>query len=141
MSKEDRKKEEKLLNNKKEAQTKKEKEKVQGNLDTFYSIQSGHTIRLAQDLERITGLESRVTILGYVQRGGTPSARDRLLGSELGGAAASIITEGISGVMVSVKGQTTKAVPLESVVGKRRIVPKNHNWIETARRVGTCLGD
>ena len=141
MSKEDRKKEEKLLENKKEAQTKKEKEKVQADLEKFYSFQAGNTIRLAKDLERITGLESRVTILGYVQRGGTPSARDRLLGSELGGAAASIIAEGKSGVMISVKGQTTKAVSLESVVGKRRIVPKNHNWVVTARRVGTCLGD
>jgi 6-phosphofructokinase len=141
MSKGDRKKEEKLLEKEEVAKTKKEKEKAQEDLNKYYSFQSGHTMRLAQDLERITGLESRVTILGYVQRGGTPSARDRLLGSELGTATASIIAEGKSGVMISVKGQTTKAVPLESVVGKRRIVPKNHNWVETARRVGTCLGD
>jgi len=141
MSVEDRKKESELLSEKVQSKNKKDKEKARGALEMFYLEQSGRSIRLSQDLEHLTGLESRVTILGYVQRGGTPSARDRLLGSELGGAAAALIAEGVNGVMVSVKGQTTKPVPLKSVVEKRRIIPDDHIWIETARRVGTCLGD
>jgi len=141
MSKKDRDRETELLNEQQNAESKNEKDTARKELDAFYVNQSGRTVRLAQDLERLTGLESRVTILGYVQRGGTPSAHDRLLGSELGGAAAALISKGEAGVMISVKGQSTKPVPLESVINKRRTVPKGHNWIETARRVGTCLGD
>ena len=141
MSREDRKKEAGLITDKKNAKNKKEKEQANQELERFYAQQSGGSIKLSRDLEKLTGLESRVTILGYVQRGGTPSARDRLLGSELGGAAASLIADGVSGVMVAVKGQSTKPVPLKSVVNKRRTVPEDFNWIETARRVGTCLGD
>jgi 6-phosphofructokinase 1 len=107
----------------------------------FQSGQAGKTIRLTQQLETLTGLESRVTILGYVQRGGTPSAMDRLLGTELGSATADLIAKGIHGVMVAVKGKKTEPVPLKDVVDKRRTVPLDHPWIETARRVGTCLGD
>ena len=141
MSKSDRKEEAQLLADKKGANSKKEKEKARQALDDFYTGQTGRTMRLSQDLEKLTGLESRVTILGYVQRGGTPSSRDRLLGSELGGAAAALISDGISGVMVSIKGQGTKPVDLKSVVDKRKIVPQDHIWVQTARRVGTCLGD
>jgi len=141
MSKADRKKEAELIDQKKNAKNKKEKEEAKNKLEKFYSEQTGGSIKLSRDLEKLTGLESRITILGYVQRGGTPSAHDRLLGSELGASAAAIIAEGKSGVMVSVKGQSMKPVPLKSVVNKRRTVPKDHIWIETARRVGTCLGD
>jgi 6-phosphofructokinase 1 len=123
------------------AENKKEKTKAKEALEAFYAGQSGKTMRLAQDLETLTGLEARVTILGYVQRGGTPSARDRLLGSQLGGAAAALISEGVNGAMVAVKGQEMKPVPLKSVVNKLRTVPTDHIWVDTARRVGTCLGD
>lgn len=141
MTKKDRKQEEQLLADKKGTKDKKEKEKARLALEDFYAAQSGRTMKLSQDLESLTGLESRVTILGYVQRGGTPSARDRLLGSELGTSAAALITEGFSGVMVAVKGQGTKPVDLKSVINKRRTVPEDHIWLQTARRVGTCLGD
>jgi len=141
MSKKDRKREQKLIGEKQGAKDKKEKVNAKKALKDFYVHQSNRTIRLSHDLEQLTGLESRVTILGYVQRGGIPSARDRLLGSMIGTSAAALIAEGKSGVMVSVKGQTTKPVKLETVVNKRRIVPANHLWVKTARRVGTCLGD
>jgi len=141
MSKKDRKREQEIRAEKQGAKDKKEKEKAKKALDEFYEHQSDRTMRLARNLEQLTGLESRVTILGYVQRGGTPSARDRLLGSMIGGSAAALIAEGKSGVMISVKGQTTKPVKLETVVNKRRIVPTDHMWVKTARRVGTCLGD
>lgn len=141
LSVQDRQKEKELLGEKKIAKNKKDKEKIKEKLGAFYTEQANRTINLSHDLERLTGLESRVTILGYVQRGGTPSARDRLLGSELGGAAAAQAAQGKGGVMISVKGQSTKPVQLESVVNIHRLVPSDHIWVETARRVGTCLGD
>ena len=101
----------------------------------------GNTLRLAKQLEELTHLESRLTILGYVQRGGTPSPADRLLATRLGSAAADLISEGVFGVMVAARGDGTEAVPLEKVAGKRKSVPPDHQWIQTARRVGTCLGD
>lgn len=101
----------------------------------------GNTMRLAQQLEHLTHLESRVTILGYVQRGGTPCAADRMLATRLGTACADLIHAGRFGVMVAARGEGTEPVPLEQVAGKRKAVPKDHSWIASARRVGTCLGD
>lgn len=100
-----------------------------------------HVFRLARDLEAMTGLESRVTILGYVQRGGTPCAEDRLLGSRIGTAAAELIADGASGIMVGSQGDGTVAVPLEQVAGNLSLVPLDHPWVRTARDVGTGLGD
>jgi 6-phosphofructokinase 1 len=102
---------------------------------------AGNTLRLAGELERLTGLESRVTILGYVQRGGTPSAADRLLATRLGTVAAELIHSGASGVMVAARGDGTEPVPLELVAGKRKMVPIDHPWVQAARNLGTCLGD
>jgi ATP-dependent phosphofructokinase / diphosphate-dependent phosphofructokinase len=102
---------------------------------------AGNSLRLAQQLESLTGLESRVTILGYLQRGGIPSAADRLLATRLGTACADLIQQGIYGVMVAARGDSYEPVPLRDVVGKRLTVPRDHYWIESARSVGTCLGD
>jgi 6-phosphofructokinase 1 len=97
-------------------------------------------MRLAKQLEELTSLEARVTILGYVQRGGTPSVADRLLATRLGTACAGFINEGVFGVMVAARGDGVKAVPLAEVAGRLKTVPANHQWLEAARRVGTCLG-
>lgn len=80
-------------------------------------------------------------LLGHLQRGGTPSAADRLLATRLGTACAALINEGVYGIMVAARGDSTESVPLEQVVGKRKTVPLDHPWIESARYVGTCLGD
>jgi 6-phosphofructokinase 1 len=101
----------------------------------------GNTLRLAKQLEELTQLESRVTILGYVQRGGTPSAADRILATRLGSACGDLIHEEHFGVMVAARGDGTEPVPLDKVAGKRKCVPPDHSWIQTARHVGTCLGD
>jgi len=103
--------------------------------------QREHTFRLARQLEAATGLESRVTILGYVQRGGTPCGADRLLATRLGAAAADLVARGEFGCMVAARGNGTEAVPLEDVAGKVKLVPADHDWIEAARKVGTGLGD
>jgi len=100
----------------------------------------GNTLRLAKQLEELTHLESRVTILGYVQRGGTPSAADRILATRLGSACGDLIHEEHYGVMVAARGDNTEPVPLEKVAGKRKCVPADHTWVQTARHVGTCMG-
>jgi 6-phosphofructokinase 1 len=102
---------------------------------------AGNTMRLARELEELTGLESRVTILGYLQRGGTPSAADRLLATRLGTGCADLIKKGRYGVMVAARADETRPVPLEEVSRRLKFVPPDHPWVGTARRVGTCLGD
>ncbi len=102
---------------------------------------TGRALGLAEQLEKLTGLESRVTILGHLQRGGTPSAADRFLATRLGTACADLVAKQKFGVMVAARGEGTKPVPLEEVVGKRKTVPLDHPWVEAARALGTCLGD
>jgi 6-phosphofructokinase 1 len=99
------------------------------------------TLELSEQLETLTGLESRVTILGHLQRGGTPSAADRLLATRLGTACAALIHEGVFGVMVAARGDGTEPVPVGDVVGKRRTVPLDHSWVQTARDIGVSLGE
>ena len=123
------------------AKTETERQAARLELGTLDAHHDGNTMRLARQLEELTGLESRVTILGYVQRGGTPSPADRLLATRLGTACADFIARGILGVMVAARGDGVAPVPIEEVAGKVRTVPPDHPWVETARRVGTCLGD
>lgn len=103
--------------------------------------QREHTFKLARELEAATGLETRVSILGYVQRGGIPCAADRLLASRLGTAAAAAVAEEHYGCMVAARGEGTELVPLEDVAGKIKLVPADHEWIHTARKLHTGLGD
>src|SRR6185369_6386686 len=119
----------------------KKKEQKQQAQERVAANKPGNSLHLAQQLEELTGLESRLTILGYLQRGGTPSAGDRLLATRLGTACADLINKGEFGVMVAARGDGAKAVPLKEVVGKRKTVPLNHDWIESARSVHTCFGD
>ncbi len=104
-------------------------------------VYADRTLRLAQQLEKETGLEARVTILGHLQRGGTPSAADRVLATRLGTAAADLADAGRFGVMVAARGETTAAVDLDQVAGRIKTVPPDHPWVKTARRVGTNFGD
>jgi 6-phosphofructokinase 1 len=102
---------------------------------------SNVSIRLARQLEELTGLESRLTSLGHLQRGGSPSPTDRLLATRLGTACADLIRRGEYGVMVAVRGEECVPMPLEEVAGNRKVVPPDHPWIESARMVGTSFGD
>lgn len=133
-----------LKEKKQQAKEQKDKEtKAEANdeLNKFSRMRNGHTVRLSQELEEMTGLESRLTILGHLQRGGTPSAADRVLATRLGSSCIHYINEGVTGAMIAVRGEGTEAVPLEDVVGKRSVVPLDHTWLLSARQVGTCLGD
>ncbi len=118
-----------------------EREAANAEIAVLETQHLGNTLRLAHQLEQLTGLESRVSILGYVQRGGTPSPVDRLLATRLGSAAADLVDGGTFGVMVAARGDHTEAIPLEQVAGRRKAVPLDGDWIATARHVGTCLGD
>ena len=109
--------------------------------DAVLAGHRGNAFKLAEGLEAATGLESRVTILGYVQRGGTPNAEDRLLGTLLGGAGADMVARGEYGVTVASQGQAAVPVPLEEVAGNLKTVPLDHPWLGAARHVGTCMGD
>jgi 6-phosphofructokinase 1 len=115
--------------------------KAEAKLAAIEASRTGHTLQLTKQLEELTGLESRLTILGYVQRGGTPSPADRVLATRLGTAAAEYIANGTFGVLVAARGEGTEAVPLKSMVGKRKTVPLDHDWVASARSVGLCFGD
>jgi 6-phosphofructokinase 1 len=104
-------------------------------------VYAERTLRLAHQLERLTGLEARVTILGHLQRGGTPSAADRVLATRLGTAAADLIQQCQYGVMVAARGEATVPVWLEEVAGQVKTVPPDHPWVASARGVGTSFGD
>jgi 6-phosphofructokinase 1 len=141
MSKEDARAWQNAEHKRENARNKVERRAAKLELDGFERKHTGNTWRLARHIEELTRLESRVTILGYVQRGGTPSAADRLLATRLGTACADLIQKGVYGVMVAARGEGTEPVPLEKVAGKLKTVPLEHPWIQSARRVGTCLGD
>ncbi len=125
----------------KRAKTLNEKLEAKREIAALETRHQGNTLRLATQLEELTHLESRVTILGYVQRGGAPCAEDRILATRLGSACADLIDKGEFGVMVAARGHGTEPVPLDQVAGKLNLVPPDHSWVQAARRVATCLGD
>jgi 6-phosphofructokinase 1 len=131
----------KLAAAKAKATSKADKQRANTKLEAFYSEHVNHTLELTRSLEGLTGLESRLTILGHLQRGGTPSAADRLLATRLGTACADAIHRGESGVMVAARGSETTLVPLSETAGSLKLVPPDHAWIATARAVGTGFGD
>ncbi|WP_456407306.1 6-phosphofructokinase [Thiolapillus sp.] len=122
------------------ATSKKDKKDAKEDLAQLSLEYANHTVLLSRQLEQMTGLESRVTILGHLQRGGTPSAADRLLATRLGTACADLIESEHYGVMVAARGDDSIPVPLEKVAGNKKLVPTDHPWVISARRVGTCLG-
>ncbi|MDI6907380.1 MAG: ATP-dependent 6-phosphofructokinase [Thermoanaerobacterales bacterium] len=96
---------------------------------------------VGEQVERLTGMETRVTVLGHLQRGGSPTAFDRLLATRLGAAAVELAAAGRFGQMVCLKGGAVASVPLAEAVGGMRAVPLDGDLIRTARYLGLCLGD
>jgi len=96
--------------------------------------------RVAQKINEETGMETRATVLGYVQRGGIPSASDRILATSLGTAAAELLANGKYGRMVALQGDRIGDVDLSVPEGKVKNVPTDHYMIETAKAVGSCMG-
>ncbi|MCI9016709.1 MAG: ATP-dependent 6-phosphofructokinase [Clostridia bacterium] len=111
---------------------------------------------VAKELENLTGLEARSTTLGYMQRGGTPTAFDRVLSTKYGAKAMELAIEGKFGVLAVLKNGVLDSVSLEEVVGDNKIVgavsgntkesnirkvTMEHDLVKTARNIGICLGD
>jgi 6-phosphofructokinase 1 len=95
---------------------------------------------ISEQIEKGTGLETRETILGYVQRGGSPSAFDRNLATRLGGHATELIAKGQFGKMVCIDGEKTSSVSLEKVAGKLKVVTPDHDLITQGKRMGISFG-
>lgn len=87
-----------------------------------------------------TGLETRQTVLGYLQRGGTPSPEDRILATRFGAYATEMISKKNFGIMVALKNNEMSSVPLQDVIGKKKLVPANHSIILKSQELDVCFG-
>ncbi|RLW69045.1 MAG: 6-phosphofructokinase [spirochete symbiont of Stewartia floridana] len=96
---------------------------------------------IANQIQKNTGFETRETILGYVQRGGCPTARDRVAATEMGSHAAEMIARGEFGQMAAYQGCRLVSVPLAEVAGQTKTVPVESPLVAHARSIGTCFGD
>ena len=95
---------------------------------------------LQQQLEPLVAGEVRTTLLGHVQRGGTPTAFDRVLATRFGYHAAQLVKSGQFGRMVALQGDVCVSVPLADVAGRCRNVPPDHALLQAARALGVLLG-
>lgn len=96
-------------------------------LDAFGHVRLGGVgQQVAEMIEAKTGFETRVTVLGHIQRGGTPTAFDRVLGTRFGVKAVQLIKEGKFGFMASLQGRNIEAVPLKTGVGELKTVSKDY---------------
>jgi phosphofructokinase len=97
--------------------------------------------RIAEDIEKLTGIETRVTVLGHLQRGGRPVPYDRILSTRYGVKAVDLVNEGKFGMMVGLQGDSITAVSLEDAVGKLKTVPTDGELIQIAKSVGVSFGN
>jgi len=130
-----------LVRERDRADSKKDRAEVSEKLRAFHDEHVGHTIRLTRNLEKLTGQETRLTILGHLQRGGTPSASDRVFATWLGTECAEALNAEKFGVMLALQGSVLKQVPISEVAGQKRLVALNHPLINAGRLVGTSFGD
>ena len=96
---------------------------------------------IAQAIQTYTDIETRETVLGYIQRGGSPTPMDRILATQYGAFATKAIADGNFGTMVAIKNNKLTTVPLDEVGGKLRLVEPTHPLIEKARKMGVSFGD
>jgi 6-phosphofructokinase 1 len=96
--------------------------------------------RIARKIQKGTGIETRETVLGYIQRGGNPSPFDRNLATRLGGQASEQIARRQFGHMICMKGNRVDTVPLAEVAGKLKLVPPDHDLIIQGERMGISFG-
>ena len=96
---------------------------------------------LQEALERTTAIEARTVVLGHLQRGGSPTASDRILATQLGAKVVDLIIQGDFGRMVAVQDGKITSVPLQVASGGPRTVPLDHPLVAAARSIGTSFGD
>jgi len=97
--------------------------------------------RIAADLEKLTGLETRVTVLGYLQRGGEPSPSDRILTTRMGVEAVNMIAQGKYNMMAGIVNNQISPIDLAEVAGKCKYVPVDGELVRIARNMGVSFGD
>ncbi len=97
--------------------------------------------RIAKKISKLTGLETRETVLGYLQRGGTPTPMDRILATRYGAHATELIAREDFGKMVALKHGEIISIPFSKVRDKLKTVPPRHSLVLQARNMGTCFGD
>jgi 6-phosphofructokinase len=95
---------------------------------------------IAEEIERETGIETRETVLGYIQRGGSPTPFDRNLSTRMGGHATELIVNGQFGRMITLKGNEISSVPLSEVAGKLKLVTEDNDLVVQGRRMGVSFG-
>jgi len=96
--------------------------------------------KLVEDINQQTGQECRAVVLGHVQRGGTPTPQDRVLGTLFGHSAIELLAAGVKNHLVVWKDGRLSSVPLARIAGKIKKVPKNHALIKAARAIGATFG-
>lgn len=96
---------------------------------------------IAETIQELTGLETRETILGYIQRGGSPSPMDRILATRYGAYAVELIANNDFGKMVALVGGEITSVPLADVAGKLKRVPQDHPLLDKAAKMGVYIGN
>lgn len=96
---------------------------------------------VAAEIEKRTGKETRLMVLGHLQRGGSPTFMDRVLCTLFGAKAVELITEGRFGRMVAHNGKFVESVPLAKATGRLRTVPLDEGFVHATRSLGICLGD
>ena len=96
---------------------------------------------LAREIEAETGYETRVTVLGHIQRGGSPSPFDRILSTRFGVKAVELIATGQFGQMVCLRGEKIEHVDLEHACGQVKLVSPTCDLVQSARAVGISFGD
>ena len=96
---------------------------------------------VARQLQDMVGVDARSVVPGHIQRGGTPSAYDRLLSTQFGVHAAELIRDDVYGVTVALKGNTITHNKLSDVAGVAKLVPPDHQLVVTAKNIGICFGD
>ncbi len=101
----------------------------------------GVAVGIAEELQRLTGLDTRYTVLGHVQRGGSPSPFDRILASEFGVFAADMVAEKKFGHMAAYQQQRMVAVPIRDAIAVYKIVEPESTLLRTARGLGIGFGD
>jgi len=97
--------------------------------------------KLVADIEEKTKLDVRATVLGHIQRGGSPTPADRVLATQFGHHALELVMSGANGQLVVQQNGHLAEVPIQSVAGKQRKVAADDPLVRTARAVGTCFGD
>jgi 6-phosphofructokinase 1 len=97
--------------------------------------------RVAAEIARRTGKETRTVVLGHIQRGGKPTTTDRLLALRFGAAAVRLVADGTFNHMVALDPPTVRAVPLEEATSRMKTVPLDGDIVNTARDLGISFGD